>query len=198
MLQTKGTETVWAIATQRVFKPLENWHIYAIGNAGMEQRCVIAFHPPVSDTLRLLPVPVQKFAALLDGTLGSGQDEGTLQETALIRDKVEETWANVALRPWAIANGEKADKPLSNQPYNDRIQVDAELKNWSLQADSFYRHYQKIISQYPKAERSLADYYQNQFGYNKNEAQMIAKQVTDFSFRNYFVFSKAVVRSEPE
>lgn len=181
VMQDKRSGTVWAIVTTYNEQP-DHWYVYTIDRDGMQRRCVIAFRPDVETALVLLPAAVRKLAVLLDGTLGSGENEGTLHPTARLRAQVEELWANVATRPWAVLDGK--------QPYNDRRQVDAELKKWSRQADSFGRLYQDVLAQYPKAEQALKKYYKNKFGKDDADAQMMAEKITDIAFRNYFIFSR--------
>lgn len=181
MMQEKATRDIWAIDVGAPYIFLSDWNIYSIGSDGAKQRCTIRFRPAVETATSLLPLPVQKLAMLLDGTLGSGEDEGTLQPTAQVRIHVMHAWANVAQRPWAIVKA---------TPYNSREKVDAELKNWAHNAKSFHQLYQDIAAQYPKAERALAHYYQTQFDKNADEANGMAKQALDIAFRTYFVFSE--------
>jgi hypothetical protein len=58
--------------------------------------------PDVTHAVLLLPKPALRFATLLAEALGPGKDEGTLQPTARIAYQVEQTWANAAIRPWAL------------------------------------------------------------------------------------------------
>jgi len=105
--------------------------------------------PDVKTAIDLLPSPVRKLAGLLDETLGSGQNEGTLQPTARQRIAVGHTWANIAVRPWVV----------QKSAYNTRAEVDANLKKWALGVKSFYKLYLEINRQYPIAEAALEKYY---------------------------------------
>jgi uncharacterized membrane protein YkvA (DUF1232 family) len=104
-----------------------------------------------------------------------------MQETGHVREEVMHTWANVAMRPWAA---------LKEEPYNDRAVVDKGLEAWSHQAGSFHRLYRKILTQYPKAEKSLARYYRGHFHKQPDEARAMARQTLDIAFRTYFVFPR--------
>ncbi len=181
MLQEKNTENVWAIDVGAPYTFLSDWVVYSIGTDGAKQRCMINFHPAAKTATDLLPMPVRKLAALLDGTLGSGENEGTYHATAHVQKEVMHTWANVAMRPWA-ASKEQRD--------NNCEQVDTVLKEWSHREKNFkeknFKLYQDISTQYPKAERALADYYKSQFNKNTAEADAMAKQTLDIAFCRYF------------
>lgn len=181
MMQEKSNGNVWAIDVGAPYVFLSDWHIHSIGEDGAKQHCTIHFHPEAKTVINLLPASVRKLAALLDGTLGSGENEGTLQQTARMRINVMHTWANVGIRPWAA---------LRTQPYNSRQQVDDGLKKWSRKAKTFNKLYQNIYSQYPKAEHALVAYYKTHFNKNADEASAMAKQTLDIAFRTYFVFPK--------
>lgn len=179
MLQETGSGNLFAIDVGAPYAFLGDWHVYSIGADGAKPRCTVHFHPQAETATSLLPAPVRKLAALLDGTLGSGEGEGTLQETARLKTEIMHSWANVAMRPWAV---------LKAQPYNSRAQVDAELRKWSHKAKSFRALYNRINAQYPKAERSLAEYYRAGFHKKSGEAKALARQALDVAMRMYFVF----------
>jgi hypothetical protein len=177
LLQDKKAGDVWVIDVSAE----NDWVVYSNSSDGAKQRCTIHFLPKVKSELTLLPKPVRTLAMLLDGTLGSGENEGTLWPTSRIRTDMMHTWANVALRPWAA---------LKREPYNSRKQVDFELKDWSRKAKSFHTLYQDILAQYPHAERALSRYYKTQFHKKPADADAMAKQALDIAFRSYFAFSK--------
>jgi hypothetical protein len=181
MLQEKNTGDIWAIDVGAPYAFLSDWNIYSMGTDGAKRYCTIHFHPVAKTATALLPIAVRRLAILLDGTLGSGANEGTLHLTAGVRTEVMHTWANVAMRPWAA---------LKAQPYNNRERVDTELKKWSHKAKTFHKLYQDISTQYPKAERALADYYKTQFNKNADEANAMAKEALDITFRRYSVFPR--------
>lgn len=181
MMQERKAGNIWAIDVGAPYIFLSEWNIYSMDSDGAKQRCTIHFHPKIKTDTSLLPSPVRKLATLLDGTLGNGQNEGTLQPTAHIRIEVMHMWANVAMRPWAA---------LKAKPYNSSEQVNAELKIWSKKAKSFRTVYQNILTQYPKAEKALARYYKTKFAKTNTEAKLMAKQAVDLAFRTYFVFSR--------
>lgn len=179
ILREKKSGELWAIDVGAPFIFLSDWNVYSHGSDGFKQTCSIHFRPKVQAATELLPLPIQKLAKLLDGTLGSGEDEGTLQPTAHLRVEMEHTWANIALRPWVLAD----------EPYNSREKVDAGLKNWASQGPSYGKLYRDIASQYPKAEQALALYYRQKFNKEENEADKMAKHVLDYAYRSYFAFS---------
>ena len=181
VLQEKSSGSLWAIDVGAPYTFLGAWNAYSVGADGAQQRCTIHFHPEAKSAIALLPQPVQKLATLLDGTLGNGEHEGTLQSTALVKMSVAHMWANVAMRPWAA---------LKAQPYNSREQVDTGLKQWSRKADSFHALYQQIQAQSPAAERALAQYYKTRFSKTDEEARSMARHALDIAIRMYFVFPR--------
>lgn len=183
MLQEKNTENVWAIDVGAPYTFLSNWVVYSIGTDGAKQRCMINFHPAAKTATALLPMPVRKLAALLDGTLGSGENEGTYQATARLKTEVMHRWANVAMRPWAASKAQPYDRgELEASPLQC---VDTDLKERSRLAEIF-KLYPDISTQYPKAERALADYYKSQFNKNIADADAMAKQTLYIAFCTYF------------
>ena len=162
---------------------LGNWTVYTVAADGAKPRCTIRFRPETDTATALLPAAVRRLATLVDGTLGGGEDEGTMHPTASIRGTVAHTWANVAARPWVV-------KQQQFTPYNDRTQVDAELKAWSKKAPSFGALYRRINAQYPRAQSALAAYYRKEFGKTAEEADAMAETLLDIAFRSYFVFHK--------
>jgi hypothetical protein len=179
IMQENSSGQIWAIDVGAPSTFLSDWKIYSIGAAGAEQSCTIHFRPVAETAEALLPVSVRKLAKRLDGTLGSGQNEGTLNQTGRIRMEVGHMWANIAMRPWAA---------LKAQSYNDRDQVEAGLKKWARSAKSFGKIYQEISKQYPNAEDALARYYKARFHKKTDEARSVAKQALDIAFKSYFVF----------
>jgi hypothetical protein len=177
IFQVKYSDKPWVIDVNQPYQFLGDWQIYSLESAGMKLYCSVQFHPNVSNAINLLPVAVRKLANLLDGTLGSGKDEGTLQQTARLRIDVEYTWANAAMRPWAL-----------REPYNTRKVVDEGLKKWSLNGGKYLQIYQAIKHQYPLAKRSLAEYYQKNFHRTSEEAKSLAAYSLDIAFRSYYAF----------
>ena len=177
MLQHVPSQKIWAIEVGNSYDILSDWNVYLAKSPAISPRCVVHFRPSIKRSWDLLPKPVQRLAYLLDGTLGNGEKEGTLQQTARLRCSINQDWANVVLRPWAI-----------NNAYNSRIEVDLGLSNWSHKNKKFTALYQKIIQQYPRAEEALAEHYENQFQLTKEKAEHLAKYVLDSAFRGHFIF----------
>jgi len=167
----------WFIDVGEPYQFLADWQVYDCGPAGVKPACSIQFRPAVKNANGLLPPPVQKLEVLLDKTMGEGKDEGTLQPTAHLRIDVETTWANIMLRPWAV-----------NEPYNTRKEVDDGLKDWSDNGPSERKLYCRIQQQYPKAARSLAEYYQKTFGLSPREAEIQSSYALDIALRSHYAF----------
>lgn len=160
-----------------VFSP--NWSVYASDSTRLKLTCEIRFRPDVKNASFLLPRPIQRLSILLDQTIGSGQNEGTLQPTARIRIDVQQAWVNAALRPWA-----------TGEPYNTREEVDTNLETWSGQGLAYRKTYTSIEEQYPRAERALSKYYGEKFRMPKGEAESTAKRVLDSVLRIHYIFPR--------
>lgn len=181
MLRMKNSGMLWGIFVGQNFTPLASWTVFSLAPSGEVKNCTIAFAPPLETTyLDLLPKDVRKLAQLLNGTLGRGENEGTLQPTARLRLDAEWVWANAAVRPWAVH---------SREPSNTREQVDEGLLAWSRINKSHTEHFTKMVEQYPRAEKALANYYHHHFHKSPEESATLAKTVLDFAYRTYFRFS---------
>jgi len=174
VLGVKDTGELWFINVGQPYEFMPDWQIYASGKTGVKPVCSIQFHPAYDNVTKLLPAPVKNFAVLLDKTMGSGKGEGTLQTTGTMRKEVQETWANIIMRPWTL-----------KEPFNTREEVDAGLKNWSRRN---LKHYQSIKQQYPKAENALAEYYQAKFKLSPQKAKIQSAYAMDIALRSHFEF----------
>ncbi|MGC5801919.1 hypothetical protein SNK19_16945 [Ralstonia pseudosolanacearum] len=177
VFQKKHALSLWVVYVGEPYDFSPNWRIYLPRNGQLQKTCEIQFRPDVKHATSLLPAPAQKLAIMLDQSIGSGADEGTLQPTARIRINVAQAWANAALRPWALTD-----------PYNTRQEVDAGLTAWSQQGVPYAAAYRHILRQYPLAERSLANYYRNRFKRKPAEAKRFAAYAMDIVFRSHYVF----------
>lgn len=177
IFREKRSGEFWLIDVGEPYQFLADWQIHVCGPAGVKSVCAVQFHPAVKTARSLLPQPVRKLAVLLDQTMGQGENEGTLQSTARLRIDVEQTWANLILRPWAL-----------KEPYNTREEVDAGLKDWSLSGPSYLKHYQSIQQQYPKAEHSLSEYYQTSFHLSPRKAKIQSAYALDIALRSHYAF----------
>jgi len=172
-----GGQSLWMIYVGEPYVFSPNWTVYVSDSIRPKLTCGIRFRPDVKNAPFLLPRPIQKLSILLDQTIGSGQDEGTLQPTAHLRINVQQAWANAALRPWA-----------KMEPYNSREEVDVNLEAWSGQGLAYRNAYASIKEQYPLAERALAVYYTAKLHMPNVEAKSTAKTVLDSVFRIHYVF----------
>jgi len=177
IFRNKQSGDFWFIYVGEPYQFLADWQVYDCGPAGVKPVCSIQFRPTVKDAKGLLPPPVRRLEVLLDETMGEGKNEGTLQQTAHLRIDVEKTWANIILRPWAL-----------NEPYNTRKEVDDGLKDWSRNGPSERKHYRRIQQQYPKAARSLAEYYQKTFGLMPRKAKIQSSYALDIALRSHYAF----------
>jgi hypothetical protein len=176
LLQNSVSGQIWAIDQNEE----RSWDVYILDEAGMSARCHIAFMSDVTPAVRLLPKPAQRFASLLAETLGPGINEGTLQPTARIKNQVEKTWANAAMRPWA----------LKRALHNSRAEVDDGLEKWAMRGPKYRSIFRAIHRQYPRAVASMASYYRTTFGKSPPTAQDMAAQSIDYLYRSYFVFHR--------
>jgi hypothetical protein len=169
-------DPVWILVSGRpldIFKP---WEIYAESETGMDKVCEITFLPKDY----IIPRPVKEMKRLLFSTLGSGENEGTLQPTARIRLDAENVWQSILYRPWVTGR----------LAYNSREEVDNGLKAWSKKSPDFLAIYRKIEDQYPRALQALKLYYITNFNKSDAEAQLMAEQNLDKAYTAHFVFPK--------
>lgn len=164
---------------------LDDWPVYAATDRGSEPICTLRFAPRVSDPSELLPLPVRHLARSLDGTLGDGHNEGSLRPTDRQRTIMAYTWANIAMRPWAV----------HDRAYNSRAQVDRALARWARTAPRFQELHDAIQSQYEPALISLTAYYVQEFGLEADQAHRQASYALDIAYRTPFIFRGAAHRT---
>jgi hypothetical protein len=172
------TATTWFILMGEPFDILGAWQVYVLKDGAVQMPCTISFAPKMKSAVSLLPEAVRRLAVLLDSTLGSGDNEGTLHPTARIRLAVAEAWENATLRPWALVT----------KPYNDRSQVDAGLAQWAGVSVARGLIYHKIKQHMPLAEQALTQYYQTRFTLPLKIARQMGAYVTDLIYRYYYSF----------
>lgn len=175
MLRDKASGVVWAVDTQA-----DTWYVYTVGKDGVKARCHIVFAPPAKTTFDRLPPAVRTLAVDLDGTMGDGRGEGTLNQTGRLRGEVDLAWYNLVLRPWA----------MTTKPYNSRSDAEAGLRLWSRGAPSFRALYARIQADYPLARDVLADLYVRDFAKTPEAAKALAETNLDIVYRSHFVFPK--------
>jgi hypothetical protein len=168
---------LWVLTVGTNYRFLDQWTVYVPDADGLRQACTIRFHPDVKAPVDLLPRPVRALQAMLDRTIGSGVGEGTLHPTSSLRIDVDEAWASAAMRPWTNV-----------VPYNSRAAVDAGLANWAETAPWNRTLLRAIRRQYPRAERSLAQYYRTRFHAGPDAARRQAAYLLDLIYRQHYVF----------
>jgi hypothetical protein len=72
----------WFIDMGEPYQMLSEWRIRTMNEGAAGSPCTISFRPNMKSAVSVLPEPVRRFAVLLDSTLGSGVNEGTLHPTA--------------------------------------------------------------------------------------------------------------------
>lgn len=179
VFESKDANKLWLVYVGEPYVFSPDWVVYLPIAGQLQEACKAQFRPSVNQATLLLPQPVQRFAALLDRSIGPGANEGTLQPTARIRVTVDQAWANAALRPWAMG-----------APYNSREQVDAGLSTWAEGGKTNRATHSEIRVRYKIAEKALATYYESRFNMSKSESQSTAKNVLDIALRTHYVFPK--------
>lgn len=167
----------WLMDVGQPFEPLARWTVYATDAA--DPICHVAFGIEPGRPERLLPAEVRALSRLLDEALGPGNDEGTLQPTAAVRNETAHVRANATFRPWSLD---------SISPYNSRAEVDAGLKEWARGVRPRQALLRKINAAYAPARRSLANFYGRTFGLSDADAEKVSAWALDIIFRSYFVF----------
>jgi hypothetical protein len=184
ILKTSGTGEFWVIDQGQFEAGFAPWTVYILGSEGLTSQCRIDFASG-SVGLAEMPKAVRHFASLVNEALGPGNDEGTLQPTARIRVGVDEMWAILSERPWA----------LKGAPYNTRAEVDSGLKEWARDVTSRADLLHRIAKAYDTSERELALFYVQKFDLKPKDAQAFSAFAIDQMLRSYFVFSSQ--NSEP-
>jgi hypothetical protein len=177
IFRDKNSGRPWIIDVGQEYEILGDWRVYGVEPEGAKLQCTVQFRPNIQKAADLLPQAVRDLASTLDTTIGPGRNEGTLQPTVSLRLRVNLTWANTALRPWALF-----------EPYNTRKEVDAGLKDWSHNGPKYVKIYKEIQRQYPLAEQALAAYYENNFQRSASDAKIFAAYALDIAIRSHYVF----------
>lgn len=176
------SKEIWFIDVGQPYQIMPDWTVYKVESDGFRQSCTITFRPKGESGIELMPKAVQKFARLVDRSVGDGIDEGTLQLTAQSKLRTQHRWANAALRPWALSE---------KRIYNSTEEVEAGLLEWSKAAPSFHRLYKDILIAYPVAEKSLTNYYMHQFNLPKERARELAQWIMNIIFRGSYMFHRS-------
>lgn len=178
ILRDSSSHKLWAIDLGEPHFTLGNWRVLTTTPKGMSSPCRIDFTPKSKPGSVRLPAAVRRFARLANKALGPDHDMGTLHPTAAIRGKVEDDWAIVSNRPWA----------LTDTPYNSHAEVEAGLKTWAKGIPARARVYWALHGSYGAAERALANYYTARFAVPASAARRYSAYAIDHMLRSYFVF----------
>lgn len=173
------THALWFIDVDQSGGPLADWGVYGYSGSQYEKLCDLKF---ISDKKRLmsgLPSSVLRLGALLDATLGPGNNEGTLQSTARLRGEVVRIWTNIEKRPWSLSESDV---------YNSRDEVDSGLSDWAERGPKAHAVYEDIKKQYPVAERALSNYFHKTFQLNPERARQLAAWALDIAMRSHYAF----------
>jgi len=180
LFRLRATGGKWFIRMGQPFVPLDEWRVFGLAAGRYVQRCAIAFQPDAAQMDALLPGKLRYLLRLLDETIGPGNDEGTLQQTAWLRNGVQHVVANALLRPWAVSE---------EDAYNTRAEVDANLSAWAVNARRRALRL-RILQGYPGAEHALAEHYRRDLAMPEARADAEAGRVLDILLRAHFVFPK--------
>jgi hypothetical protein len=180
VFHSKANGGMWFLRIGQSFVPLDEWRVFGVRSGRYSQLCAITFRPQMGTMEALLPGRVRVLVRLLDETIGPGEGEGTMQQTAWLRNGVQHVIANVALRPWAVSG---------TDAYNSRDEVDAGLASWAVNAPR-RALLSRIERAYPLAGRDLAAYYRSELGMLEDKARAEAARVLDVLFRAHYVFAK--------
>jgi len=178
ILQDSHSRKLWAIDPGPPYLAMGDWRVLTVKARGMGSPCRIDFTPAGEAGVNQLPAAVRRFAKLADEALGPGINEGTLRPTERIRSDVARDWAIVGNRPWA----------LTDNPYNNREEVDAGLRDWARGVPRRARVYRAMLDGYHGAAAALANYFKRQFGVREKVARAYSAYAMDHMLRSYFVF----------
>lgn len=190
LVKLPSSKSFFAINVGYAYEFLPDWKIYASYETQKQYYipiCKIRFRPAnIRDAKSLFPSgKIRELALLLDVIIS---DYGNSEEFSKIsrklrshlgqtlKNQIDHYWANLALRPQAIA---------SLEPYNTTAEVVYELKKWSNKNTSNFRKFKKLKALYPLALKELSRYYHKYFCLSKDVADVTAKQSLDLAFRSY-------------
>jgi len=154
------------------------WQVHVYGAEGSALLCRVVFSPDGSVGLERMPPAVRRFAAFADEALGPGRDEGTLQPTQGIRNRISLFWTILAERPWA----------LTATPYNSREEVEAGLTAWAEGVPARVRLRQNLFESLEPAENALSDFLRERFAIEEDAARTFSAYAIDHMLRSYFTF----------
>ena len=180
----KTIGTFWAIDVGQPYNVMGDWRIFTPARNGYTQSCAVQFTEDPENVHKQLPYSVTTLMALLDKTLGDPgfMEEGTGGFTPRLRLHAKHIWANAALRPWAISDGDR---------YNSKEEVDAGLAEWAKYGPDNMKIYRQISEIFPKAAKELAVYYEDRFGLDANGAHELASWIAKIGYSANFRFSKS-------
>lgn len=186
ILRDDHSGEMWVIDPGSYYGTWEDWTVYGLKSGGLKKECLVRFSVNTKKDSSYIPYPanhilpssVRSLAALLDSTLGSGENDGELRSTSILRSNVYYTWENLALRPWA----------LNSVPYNTTEEVNYGLGEWAVGNARYHAIYNAIQKQYPQARTALAIYYRRAFGLSPKHSNVMASYALDIAYRTYFLF----------
>lgn len=180
VLRTSEAGPNWLIDVGQPFEVLAAWQVHVPPEAGAV--CEVRFHEAGVSPTESLPEAVRKVLPILDAAIGSGEGEGTLQQTARLRLNVRHLLANVALRPWAVS---------AKDAYNSRERVDAGLQAWARTDAEHATLHRRLIEGEGAARMALAQHYTESFGLAADAAEEVGAWMFDVLLRAHFVFPRA-------
>jgi len=168
-----------AIDTQPPYTFLADWIIYGVDKGTAKSIGRIAFKPNAVHAIQIIPQgPLHTMEVLLDQIIGpAGKNEGTFHATDRLRLDVENMWANLLYRPWAMA-----------QPTNTRKRVDAGLKQWQKGSLRHQAQYKQLQALYPQALAQLTQHYLTTLHKSQAQAAQLAAKSLDLALRSHFSF----------
>lgn len=177
MMHEMAGGEVWAIDVGPPYVAFADWKVYAIAADGVKQRCTVSFGDQNELGPALLPEPVQRLAGLLAQSLDDKDDGGTLHLVTGLKQYIRYLWANIAVRPQAVGKEE---------PDVSRAEAEAEIAKWAEATPRLRTLRTEIVAQFPRAQKSLADYYKARFNKADKDAEAMAQQALDIVLRSYF------------
>lgn len=182
ILRDENSGGLWVLEQGQFVYWQPEWQVHVVSAEGFSLLCRIVFNPDGSVGLDRMPPAVRRFAALADEALGPERDEGTLQPTQDIRNRVSFFWTTLAERPWA----------LTATPYNSREEVEAGLEAWAEGVPGRVRLHQNLLESLEPAENALTDFLRDRFPIDDDAARTFSAYAIDHMLRSYFTFHSEV------
>jgi hypothetical protein len=178
VFQKSGSTELWAMNEGYLNDFLPNWTVYTTSHHRYQETCKIRFRPQGKDASHLLPPPAQLLATLLERVVAPINLVRSGSPPDVFYSVIGQTWANAALRPWAVTH-----RPLVARRHSEK-----NLKKWMVSDRATRKAYLAARVQLPLAELALIEHYKTTFNMSESKATVAARTWIDSAYQSYAIF----------